>query len=644
MELTNGMDDGSGLKRESWKGDNWEDTLTPKPWPKREHHRSRPVIGTPLYVRRIEGLIEPSVKDVLEELDPPDGKTPIPLLAHGLDRVLFNPGVHWVQDPRSHVYNFPPFIQHIPDVKEFAFERLTPFIKSSKDTVMRTLASAKGKRFAGSTSSLSGLLSQIYFLISQGREVNTGNLAKPFSDLSPNFTPGQRMPAAVVFNYRDDVYMVDSDSADDEDSQWNILLWMGTMLENFFTLPKDEFEKLMRSSTPEATVARPREAYRYSQSKTFVMRSQLDCHDPRLPGTGVFDIKTRAALPIRIDTLNFKENSSYLIQSLHGSIKSFDREYYDLIRSAFLKYSFQARIGNMDGVFVAHHNTARIFGFQYISLNEMDECLFGAGDRGWRVFDKCVSMLEVVAGEIAECFPGKSVACLAETLGRSGVLRVWVQPIEDERNAEGLPEVSTKLQNPIVQLDVTVDNYHENVCVNGETAIKDVLSPWTLQWAVARSPLPDWIIRRNLADAKSRKFKPISYPTGVNSGNLEDFLKSLGFGDVESIPPITHFVEADKGIQTIRNICRDDRRIINRLDEELKLKEKQVWRQPASYNDALVRGFGKSEGDSSVFPTEDNHISTATKTYRPRDVIRYADTATAEDDKHTFLCNNDEPS
>jgi len=36
------------------------------------------------------------------------------------------------------------------------------------------------------------------------------------------------------------------------------------------------------------------------------MRSQLDCGDSRLPGTGVFDIKTRAALPIRLDLFNYE--------------------------------------------------------------------------------------------------------------------------------------------------------------------------------------------------------------------------------------------------------------------------------------------------------------------------------------------------
>jgi hypothetical protein len=42
------------------------------------------------------------------------------------------------------------------------------------------------------------------------------------------------------------------------------------------------------------------------QSDKFVMRSQLDCHDPRLPGTGVFDIKTRACVSIRMDLLNYQ--------------------------------------------------------------------------------------------------------------------------------------------------------------------------------------------------------------------------------------------------------------------------------------------------------------------------------------------------
>lgn len=135
------------------------------------------------------------------------------------------------------------------------------------------------------------------------------------------------------------------------------------------------------------------------------MRSQLDCHDPRLPGTGVFDLKTRAALPVRIDLMNYKQHSTYLIRTLQGRIESFEREYHDLMRSAFLKYSFQARIGNMDGVLVAHHNTARIFGFRYIPLSEMEACMYGGEDRGEAVFEKCVLLLEEILKEVTSEFP-----------------------------------------------------------------------------------------------------------------------------------------------------------------------------------------------------------------------------------------------
>lgn len=137
------------------------------------------------------------------------------------------------------------------------------------------------------------------------------------------------------------------------------------------------------------------------------MRSQLDCHDPRLPGTGVFDLKTRAALPIRMDLMNYKQHSTCLIRTLQGEMESFEREYHDLMRSAFLKYGFQARIGNMDGILVVHHNTARIFGFRYIPLSDMDACLFGGEDRGEAVFEKCVLLLEEILMEVTSTFPAQ---------------------------------------------------------------------------------------------------------------------------------------------------------------------------------------------------------------------------------------------
>lgn len=40
----------------------------------------------------------------------------------------------------------------------------------------------------------------------------------------------------------------------------------------------------------------------------------------------------------------------------------------ELPTGLLISVSFQARIGDMDGIFVAYHNTARVFGFQYLPL------------------------------------------------------------------------------------------------------------------------------------------------------------------------------------------------------------------------------------------------------------------------------------
>ena len=59
----------------------------------------------------------------------------------------------------------------------------------------------------------------------------------------------------------------------------------------------------------------------------------------------------------------------------------------------------------MDGIFVAYHNTARIFGFQYLSISDMDERLFGNRTGGDRVFAKCVELLDTIAEAITEVSP-----------------------------------------------------------------------------------------------------------------------------------------------------------------------------------------------------------------------------------------------
>ncbi|KAF9014572.1 Pet127-domain-containing protein [Hymenopellis radicata] len=507
----------------------------------------------------------------LQEIDPLTEHRPVARLSHGLERVLFNPGVHWLRDPNSGVYNFHPKVQTIPKVNDFAFERLPAFTKSSRDEELWALAKQEGRTFAGSTSSLSGMLVHIYFLLSNHRQVNLSSLTRVFAKEPRNFTPGQRLPATVVFNYKDGRYAVDS--LQDESRDKNILLWMGTLLEKYLTSHADQFDALMRTVPPPtedvSTNDMIREAFRFAKSEKFVMRSQLDCQDHRLPGTGVFDIKTRASLPIRMDILNFEHNSGYLIDKRFGLLNSFEKEYYDLIRSAFLKYSFQARIGNMDGVFIAYHNTERMFGFQYASLQEMEQCLYGGGEGlGERIFDKCISTLEAVADRISQCFPEQSVKCTFETYEKDNAMHVWVEP--EHWEGEG--------PAPIKQLAVTVTHFVNGVPSFAADAIENTKATWDTQLHIGeRRPELEASIRQSLADAHLRKFRVMALPDNVSMDEIVDFWKNLNFGGQgapSTVPDAEYFAsrfsEPDALIIALRQAAKKGRTKTRRREEEEK--------------------------------------------------------------------------
>ncbi|KAJ7212191.1 mitochondrial protein Pet127-domain-containing protein [Mycena pura] len=623
-----------GRKLEDWKDDWGPDTLTPKDTaiqqspdtlapkdtpirqkpphqdliPKKKRKKtssSAPSVVSVSAIKR-EGLIDPLKKPVLQDLTPTSQHKPIAVLAHGLDRVLFNPGVHWLQDPRSRVYNFSPHLENIPKVTDFAFERLAGFISSSRDEDLRTLAKRENRMFAGSTSSLTGLLGHCYFLISGHKTVDISCLSKSFYHEDKNFTPGQRMPTSVLFNYKDGVYAIDSDS---EDSSKNVLTWLGTLLEKFLTMSETEFNMYLRSSPPlkdEGDLMR--EAYRYAKSDKFVMRSQLDGVDRRLPGTGVFDIKTRACLPIRMDILNWEENSGYVLKSTQGFYESFEREYYDLIRSAFLKYGFQVRIGNMDGVIVAYHNTAKMFGFQYIPLEEMDQRLFGpepgAGDR---VFEKCVTLLECIVPEIVGCFPNQSVKCTFECEENSTELNIFIQP------ADWTPtEEQTK--PPMRQLAIRAQSFLDESPVSGARAItSSAPEPWTLHWTLADVSDDQDTVRKNFEECMERKFRFYNIPSGVSVTDLPKYWSELNFGNAPKQTDLetddqtqqkdfdySRFrLVPERRITLLRDLARSGREFTEMMERAEAGKKKIVLGEPYDISDMEIEVY-KEEEDRDV--------------------------------------------
>jgi hypothetical protein len=332
-------------------------------------------------------------------------KPPVPMLSYGLDRVLFNPGVYRLQDPRSRIYNFDPYLERIMPVSEFDFDALSEYKTSSKDQDLLDLTNRVGTKFTGSTSSMSSVLQHFHFLLSNFRDLNHSMLSRGFPEPSKRFSKITLGPDAVFLRYKDGIYAIDADKSYDRP---NIMSWLGHSLEKLLTTDRSEFELYRRSSPekapPEDNASR---CYHYSKQGNVLMRSQLDAQDPRLPGTGVFDLKTRAVVSIRMNHKEYEAGSGYQLRFAQGEWESFEREFYDMTRATMLKYSLQVRMGRMDGIFIAFHNIERIFGFQYLSLADMDRVLHGQDDTclGDQEFKLSVALVDELLSKAIAQFP-----------------------------------------------------------------------------------------------------------------------------------------------------------------------------------------------------------------------------------------------
>ncbi|KAI8865902.1 Pet127-domain-containing protein [Ramicandelaber brevisporus] len=357
----------------------------------------------------------------------------VPRLAHRLDRVLFSPGVHYLQDPRSRVYNFDPFLRNITEPDHFDYDAIAPYITSSRDAELVALAKAYKRRFVGSTSSMTHMLSHLWYNVSSWRQADISPLSIAFADMPRSQTTTMRAPASVFLRSMPGstgIYAIDADKS--FDVRETVLSLLGRSMEKLLTSSQKEYEECLKANKKQRTNAvQEVPQYVYAKMDDFILRAQIDCYDPRLPRP-TFDIKTRACISVRLDAANHKDNWGYQIHQQHGLLESYEREYYDMIRAAFLKYSFQARIGNMDGVMVTYHNTARVFGFQYVSVDEMDARLNGNRLTGDMTFSIIMKLFRsILSAVVRDAAPGRTLLVTFDSRMAERELHVYVEDVGD---------------------------------------------------------------------------------------------------------------------------------------------------------------------------------------------------------------------
>jgi Mitochondrial protein Pet127 len=307
-------------------------------------------------------------------------------------------------------------LERIQPVTSFDIDAMSCFTTPSEDPILAQAAIDHDCKYSASTSSSTNLLKHLHYVLSNARLLNESILSKGF-DVPGQFffTTGQKKPSSVFLRYKpgkndsEGHYSIDSDSHLDSPRELSLT---GILLEKVLTAPKAEVEKYkLQNGASKALVDSDKNdgSYHYTAFGRILVRSQLDAYDPRLPGSGIFDLKTRACAAVRLDWAerSLALTSNYQVRDNLGLWESYEREQYDLMRTAMLKYSLQVRLGRMDGIFVAYHNTAKMFGFQYMPLEDMDLALHGQRDRSLGDQELALSMalLEEIFERATKRFP-----------------------------------------------------------------------------------------------------------------------------------------------------------------------------------------------------------------------------------------------
>ncbi|EGV66562.1 Pet127-domain-containing protein [Yamadazyma tenuis ATCC 10573] len=353
------------------------------------------------YLRKSSKLPKPKLKIVTKKIGSTGAikqvvsldKESIPRLTHGLEEVLKKNGVQYLYLTRERKYQFHKSfsnIDQLDDFKSLKSEITGKFVSPSKDEALLNLSRENDAKYYSSTSSMTSTLFQFYMLLNSFDTKNPSASRFKFGSFTNLMSS---IPASTIVSKKDaenDIYSVEIDKSCDID---HFLSEFGHIAEIVLTNDSNDIKRFkdfynrendgIGSDTdqdPEhiqdlikfEKFKNPENIYNISKYDKFLMRSQLDCYSPLLKENGTFDLKSRAISEIRYDMTN---------RSMRDTNYS-NRFFYldemdDLIRTAgLLKYSFQARIGQMSGIFVAFHNIRQFLAFEYLSLEAIDKVFF----------------------------------------------------------------------------------------------------------------------------------------------------------------------------------------------------------------------------------------------------------------------------
>lgn len=120
----------------------------------------------------------------------------------------------------------------------------------------------------------------------------------------------------------------------------------------------------------------------------------------------------------------------------------------------------------MDGIFVAYHNVQEIFGFQYLSKEEMDERIYGNTVTGDATFNLILQIYNRILETIAPLYPVENTLRFTFATDKTGSkLVVFSEDLgvgDGNRSITGLAPVGKDLRQFTFSMISTVDGYRSD--------------------------------------------------------------------------------------------------------------------------------------------------------------------------------------
>lgn len=359
-----------------------------------------------------------------------------PKLSMKLQCVVENPGIYPL-DTIKKLNNSKKLklLEQLPKPDDIIFENLDTYIRPSEDKNLKKIMKSNNYKYSSSTSGIGATLTHFFYKLTNFKSPHFYNLSESYQYEPLKFMMYQRKPASIkLHRFENNFYTINSNHLFESKNEF-ILMKMGKYMEKIFTNEPEEFNRkyMKKSGDKQEIVLKEDDFFNYVGYDKILLRSQIDCAGKNQFGQNSFyEIKTRAVAPIRYDVDNYLDYLDYEINSLIGKHSSYEREYYDLIRGAFLKYLFQLKIGGMDGAFISYHNTSKIFGFEYVTLVDMERRIFGNSNFSDIIFKASLKLLQESLDHILKDFSNEENLIVGFFANEwKGTLDVFVELINE---------------------------------------------------------------------------------------------------------------------------------------------------------------------------------------------------------------------